>query len=162
VTAGVLRSALHSAVRTAVLLLRHHLHLRRDRVGRVVETERGQLVVFRESICDGVRPGAVTLHVWFHLRGVPAGSYVRPRVFEHLSWVNTPLFAGWEGYRVKLWMVEPRTVNYAGLYSWTTRAEAERYGDYITALLRPLATAGTVGYSVFDEPLEDHLEKRWL
>ena len=87
---------------------------------------------------------------------------MRPRVFEHLSPVNTPLFAGWEGYRVKLWMVEPRTVNYAGLYSWTTRAEAERYGDYITALLRPLSVAGTVGYSVYDEPLEDHLEKRWL
>ena len=43
-------------------------------------------------------------------------------------------------------------MDYAGLYSWTTRAEAERYGDYITALLRPLSTAGTAGYRCSTSP----------
>ena len=58
-------------------------------------------------------------------------------------------------------MVEPLDLGYAGLYSWTTRAEAERYAEYITAVLRPLSVAGTVGFAVFDEPLEAHLAARW-
>jgi hypothetical protein len=160
-SSDVLRGALHSAARTLVLLVRHRLHLRQDRNGRVVETDRGKLVVFRESTCDGVRPGTVTLFVWFHLRGVPKASFVRARVFERLCILNTPLFAGWEGYRVKLWMVEPLDLGYAGLYSWTTRAEAERYGEYITAVLRPLSVSGTVGFEVYDETLEAHLAARW-
>jgi hypothetical protein len=45
--------------------------------------------------------------------------------------------------------------------SRATRAEAERYGEYITAVLRPLSVAGTVGSAVSDETLEEHLAPSW-
>lgn len=119
-------------------------------------------MVFRESSCDG-EPGTtpVTLAVWFHLLGVPRGSRLRRYLFERACLVNTILFAGFTGYRVKLWMVDPRTADYAGLYSWRSVEEAERYARYIVRILSPLSRSRTVGYEVirgtpFDEYLAGH------
>ena len=91
------------------------------------------------------------LAVWFHLKGIPAGSRHRRRLFEHFCIVNTLLFAGFDGYLVKLWMVDPRTSDFAGLYSWRTSEEAEIYARYITTLLRPFSTPGSVGYRLFPD-----------
>jgi hypothetical protein len=115
--------------------------------------------VFRESICDGDSGfGQVTLAVWFHLRGIPQGSRVRRFLFERLCLVNTILFAGFDGYRVKLWMVNPDTADYAGLYSWRSVEEAEVYARYIVGVLSPLSTSESVGYQIFpDIELEDLL-----
>jgi len=72
--------------------------------------------------------------------------------------VNTVLFAGFDGYLVKLWMVNPTTADYAGLYSWSSIEDAERYGRYITAILRPFSRRGSVAYQVLPEwTLEDYL-----
>ncbi len=118
--------------------------------------------MFRESIRDGDSgSGTVTLAVWFHLRGIPAGSRVRRYLFERCCLLNTLLFAGFDGYRVKLWMVNPQTADYAGLYSWHSVEEADTYADYITAILTPLSKPGSVGYRVLpDIRLEDYLEQR--
>jgi hypothetical protein len=100
-------------------------------------------VVFRESSCvrNGyVRP--VTLAVWFQLRAVPRGATVRRWLFERACIINTLLFAGFDGYLVKLWMIDPSSSEYAGLYSWATAESARRYGRYITAVLRPWSVAG--------------------
>jgi uncharacterized protein YndB with AHSA1/START domain len=45
-------------------------------------------------------------------------------------------------------MVNPSTSEYAGLYSWATVAGAQRYGRYITAILRPWSAVGSVGYEI--------------
>jgi hypothetical protein len=145
------------------LLLQGRLHLRHERIGATVRLPNGQeFVVFRESSCDG-EPGTtpVTLAVWFHLLGVPRGSRLRRYLFERACLVNTILFAGFTGYRVKLWMVDPQTVDYAGLYSWRSAEEAEQYARYIVRILSPLSRSGTVGYEVlrgtpFDEYLAGH------
>jgi hypothetical protein len=72
--------------------------------------------------------------------------------------VNTLLFAGFEGYLLKLWMVDPATSDYAGLYSWSSANLAENYGRYITALLAPLSVPGSVGFQVLAESsLEEYL-----
>ncbi len=116
-------------------------------------------VVFRESMCDGdAGPRPVILAVWFHLRGIPAGSRVRRLLFERLCIVNTVLFAGFDGYQVKLWMVDPKTADYAGLYSWRSADEAELYARYITGVLTPLSRGGSVGYQVVPgTTLDDYL-----
>ena len=95
--------------------------------------------------------------VWFHLRAIPAGSRVRRFLFESLCVVNTFLFAGFAGYRVKLWMVNPDTADYAGLYSWHSALEAETYARYIVGVLKPLSTAGSVGYEIFPDVALEHL-----
>ena len=73
---------------------------------------------------------------------------MRRFLFERLCLVNTLLFAGFDGYRVKLWMVDPDTSDYAGLYSWRSAEEAELYARYIVGVLSPVCTAGSVGYQV--------------
>jgi hypothetical protein len=147
-------------VRTVALLAGRHLHLRTSRLGSHVTLPQGaSFEVFRESVCDV--PGAgkpVTLAVWFHLWAIPAGASRRRWLFERLCILNTVLFAGCDGYLVKLWMVDPVTSDYAGLYSWAPADAAERYGRYITAIMRPISSAGSVGYKVFPESsLEDFL-----
>jgi hypothetical protein len=149
----VLRQAAVCAARCARLLVGGRLHLRAARVGSEMRFPDGRaFVVFRESTCD--RPTnrtPVMLTVWFHLRGIPRGARVRRWLFERLCLVNTLLFAGFDGYLVKLWMVNPTTSDYAGLYSWTSAEEAQTYGRYITAVLRPLSRPGSVGFEIFPE-----------
>jgi hypothetical protein len=151
------RSLLLQAVvcvgRTIELLLQRRLHLRRARIGTSIALPDGRtFTVFRESIRDGdAGPEQVNLAVWFHLRGIPAGSRVRRFLFERLCLVNTVLFAGFDGYRVKLWMVDPGTADYAGLYRWHSPGEAEAYARYIVGVLTPLSRAGSVGYQIFPD-----------
>jgi hypothetical protein len=158
---GVLVDACRCAGRVLVLLTRRRLHLRRGNVGASAQLpDRRRFVVFRETTCDrGDLEGSVTLAVWFHLRFVPAGGRLRRFVFERESILNTLLYAGFEGYRVKLWMVDPATSDYAGLYAWSTHESAERYASYITAVLRPLSVAGSVGYEIRTERLDAYLAK---
>jgi hypothetical protein len=141
--------ALLCAKRTFELLLHKKLHLRRERIGAVATLPDGRaFTVFRESIRDDAGPSRTTLAVWFHLRGIPAGSRVRRFLFERLCLANTLLFAGFNGYRVKLWMVDPKTADYAGLYLWRSDEEAEDYGRYIVGILSPLSTRGSIGYQI--------------
>jgi hypothetical protein len=157
---GLASQAVHCMVRTAGLLAGGQLHLRLSRVGSRVALPNGaSFVVFRESYSDA--PGAgtpVVLAVWFHLRAIPPGAEYRRWLFERLCILNTVLFAGFDGYLVKLWMVDPATSDYAGLYSWASAQSAERYGRYITAILQPLSSPRSVGFQVVpDSSFENYL-----
>jgi hypothetical protein len=156
----VLGQAVACVARTVWLLCTRRLHLRSDRVGRRVRLPDGrEYEVFRESTCDqSHHDGAACLMVWFRLRSIPPGARIRRRLFERLCIVNTVLFAGFDGYLVKLWMVNPETSDYAGLYAWSNAAEAESYARYITAVLRPLSVRGSVGSQVVEgSALDDYV-----
>jgi hypothetical protein len=116
-------------------------------------------VVFRESTCDEPTSDAeVALAAWFRLRAIPPGAHVRRWLFERLCILNTVLFAGFDGYLVKLWMVDPATSDYAGLCAWNSAAGAETYARYIAAILRPLSERGSVGYQIVsDQTLNSYL-----
>jgi hypothetical protein len=158
-TGRVLAAAGRCAGRVVVLVLRRRLHIRRGNVGAAAELPDGhRYVVFRETTCGhGELEGTVTLAVWFHLRFVPSGARLRRAAFERESILNTVLYAGFDGYRVKLWMVDPRSCDYAGLYAWSTSELAERYARYITAVLRPLSVPGSVGFEICSDRLDDYL-----
>jgi hypothetical protein len=157
---AVVRQMAACAVRVVVLLLDRRLHRHPEAVGSVAHLPDGRrFVLFRKTSCeqdDDSHP--VVLAVWFHLRWVPARARVRRYLFERESILNTILYAGFDGYLVKLWMVDPETSDYAGLYQWNGYPAAERYARYITAVLRPLSTPGSVGYELVDGVrLDDHL-----
>src|SRR5205807_4823333 len=119
-TPTVVGDAFRCAARVGRLLVGRRLHLRRARIGmRASLPDERTYVVFRESCCDAPPPRQpVTVAVWFHLRAIPPGARVRRWLFERLCILNTVLFAGFEGFLVKLWMVNPNTSDYAGLYAW--------------------------------------------
>ena len=143
-------------MRTLRLIATGKLHRICHRAGDQVSLADGRrFVVFRATSCSASEGVAdddenMSLEVWFHLRFVPSHARVRRFLFERESILNTLLFAGFPGYMTKLWMVDPVTNDYAGLYSWSGRRNAERYATYITTLLGPLSTPGSVGHRLIE------------
>jgi hypothetical protein len=147
----IIVQAVRCAMRVVALLFGRRLHLHRQRVGATVALPDGRgYEVFRVTSCDANADAPVMLAVWFRLRAIPPGARVRRWLFERACIVNTMLFAGCAGYLVKLWMVDPETSDYAGLYSWRSAPEAARYGRYITGILRPWCVHDSVGFEVFE------------
>ena len=147
-----LRLALHCVRRVIGLLARHELHLHHDRLGETVHTPDGRpFVVYRESSCSEPCDGEpITMAMWFHLRWMPPGARLRAYLFERESIFNTILYAGFEGYRTKLWTFNHATNDYAGFYTWRGRDEAERYARYAMAMLGPISVPGSLGYAITD------------
>ena len=141
------------------LLAARRLYISNELRGTAAQLPDGRrYIVFRDTSCDPCDSSTgITLGVWFHLRAIPRGASLRRWLFERACIVNTLLYAGFAGYRRKLWMVDPNTSDYAGLYSWTTAESAARYGEYITALIEPWCPAGSVGFEVRDVPFDVYL-----
>jgi hypothetical protein len=137
------------AARACRLLAARRLHVDRTWAATTVTLPDGRTFrTFRQTSCDVPEPdGAehVVLVVWFRLHGVPPRARVRRWLFERESILNTVLYAGMPGFRTKLWMVDPVTSDYAGVYEWSGQKAAETYVRYITSVLRPLSRRDTVG-----------------
>lgn len=125
-----------------------------------------RFVVYRETVREaGANPagsdGAV-LAFRFHLRLVPRPT--RPlavRVFEPLSVVTTPFFAGLEGFRTKLWLFDHGTGDYMGVYQWASAGEAEAYARALRRLMDRLSVPGSVSYEVVeDAALDEYVRAR--
>jgi hypothetical protein len=160
------RLAAHCLGRVATLLWRGQLHLHLERIGDTVETDDGRpFVIYRDSSSGETGPGApddgalLAVTMWFRLRWVPPGARVRAFLFERESILNTLLYAGFEGYRTKLWTADHRTNDYAGFYTWGGREEAERYLAYAMTMLRPLSVPGTLGGAIHEGPLPAWAER---
>jgi hypothetical protein len=61
-----------------------------------------------------------------------------------LSILTTPFWSGFDGFGTKLWMVDPRTHSYAGIYEWGGSTEAQRYLGVLLPILRAVSTKGSV------------------
>jgi hypothetical protein len=135
------------------------LRLRRARRGTAYDLgSRGTFVVFRETVSSGSTTSEppVVLVVGFRLR-VIGSSPAAHRLFQRCCILTTPFWSGFAGFRVKLWMVDPETKNYLGIYEWYGREQAHAYVDALVRVLRPLCVPGSVWYEIHDEPFEQFL-----
>jgi hypothetical protein len=102
--------------------------------------------VFRETLRRGAAtPDPAVLVIGFRL--APLGR--RPRLhaaFRRECVVHTPLFAGFPGFRSKLWVTDERTGVYRGIYEWQDAAAARRYAQRMVGLLAPFSTPGTARF----------------
>ena len=73
---------------------------------------------------------------------------LRHLVFRRACIVTTPLFAGISGFRSKLWMVDPVTGDFAGLYEWDDAPSAQAYGEGLCRVLRLVSVPGTVSHEL--------------
>jgi len=64
--------------------------------------------------------------------------------------VTTPFFVGLPGFRSKLWMVDPATGDFAGLYEWDDATTARAYAEGLSRVLRLLSAPGSVGYELVE------------
>lgn len=145
VCAAFARSAWH----TAVLGARRWLRLSPEHVGlwlHFADGTRGR--VYRETVNRGPRHSQPSLLVVaFRLRGV-GHSRVAHRLFRAESLLNTPLFAGFPGFRSKLWLTDPVSAIYRGVYEWDGPEQATAYAQTLVKLLALVSVPGSVTFHV--------------
>lgn len=138
------------------------LRLRRDRVDALYRIEQGGTYrVFRETVSDdGTPERSAVLVVGFRLRVVRSNALLH-WIFQRACILTTPFWSGFRGFRVKLWMVDPQSKSYLGIYDWAGEVNARTYADTLVRVLRPLSTPGSVWYELYpDQELEAFLRPR--
>ena len=104
--------------------------------------------VFRETRTVGVpTEDPVVLVIGFRLAplddvGLMHGAFLRECL------IHTPLFAGYPGFRSKLWLEDPHTRIYRGVYEWDGPSAAEHYARRMVGLLRPFSSHGTARFHI--------------
>jgi hypothetical protein len=104
--------------------------------------------VFRETVRRGTdtrRPALLVVR--FRLR-LARRSALLHACFRVESVLHTPLFAGFPGFRSKLWLTDQRTGVYRGVYEWDGADRARRYAVVLSALLRRISEVGSVDFHV--------------
>jgi hypothetical protein len=143
-------SAFAQSVRvTGRLLTRRQLRQPSGNVGRELAFADGTTSrVFRETVQVGA-PTAdpALLVVRFQLRAI-SHSLTLHALFRIESTANTPLFAGFPGFRSKLWATDLQTGVYRGIYQWDGAERATYYAATLVRLLRPVCLPGSVDFHV--------------
>lgn len=137
-----------SSVRRFLALVRQG-NLRRppERLGQTFRVDDGLCYrIFRETVSDAAPDGSpAVLVIGFQLKLIRA--FRLPHwVFQRCCLLTTPFWSGLPGFAVKLWMIDPETKRYLGIYDWRGAEHAQRYVDALTQVLRPLSTTGSVWY----------------
>jgi hypothetical protein len=162
---GVHRSGPHlvlsSVAAFPALAARRELRLESERLGRSYRLCDGHSYrVFRETVRplpDGPR---TVIEVGFRLKLVRSAT-VPHWLFQRACICTTPFWSGFEGFGTKLWMVDPHTRSYAGIYEWSTPAAAHTYLDVLLPVLRALSVSGSVFSEVHpDTELAGFLRER--
>ena len=138
-----------SAATTMVLLARHQLRLPKEHAGRELWfADRTTSRVYRETTRVGVSTTSpALLVVRFQLRVIGNSRWLHA-LFRAESILNTPLFAGFPGFRSKLWATDLRTGFYRGVYEWDGAELATSYATTLCGLLRLLSVPGSVSFHV--------------
>ncbi len=78
------------------------------------------------------------------------GNHLLHAAFRRECVLHTPLFAGFPGFRSKLWIDDVETGVYRGIYEWHTGDLARHYAARMVALLAPFSNAETARYQVVE------------
>jgi hypothetical protein len=146
---GVLYAYASCAAVALWLLARRELPLPRRHVDlRLTFADGTCSRVYRET----VRRGAPTsnpslLVVQFQLR-LLGRNPVLHALFRLESLANTLLFAGFPGFRSKLWLTDERTWVYRGVYEWDDPQLATEYATTLSALLHLVCRPDSVCFHV--------------
>lgn len=154
--------AARSCARFVPLAASRTLRLRLDRLGQAYRIDQGgAYAVFRETVSRADPPvHPAVLVVGFRLRGIRDWPWPH-WLFQRLCILTSPFWSGFRGFRVKLWMVDPATRNYLGIYDWEGAAPARTYLAALTRVLRPLSVPGSVFATLIpDQALETYLQPR--
>ena len=146
---GTVGAFAHSAIATGRLMATGRLASPKGFLGQRLGFADGTTsFMFRETaIRDGDPHDPAVLIVQFRLR-VLGRSRLLHALFRHECILHTPLFAGFPGFWSKLWISDPATGTYRGLYEWDGAERAVDYVDHLVRLLTPLSADGSVRYHV--------------
>lgn len=97
----------------------------KGKIGTTITREDGQqFIVFREVVMQSEADRPATpegvFRVWFHTKTSPQGTV-------RLSYLTLFGFMGMPGFRSKLWLRNPDTGEFGGIYEWDTLEDADNY-----------------------------------
>lgn len=99
--------------------------------------------VYRETAVTGPSLEPCLLVVTFRLRLVRGPGHV---LFRWESWLNTPLFVGFPGFRSKLWVAHDEHGRYRGVYEWDGAPSAEHYARSLWRVLELVSEPGSIDF----------------
>lgn len=146
---SVVSTELRCAAVTVALLLRRRLVLPRGEVGRRILFGDGTAsTIYRETLLVGATAAdPVLIVVRFRLRLLGLNRTAHA-LFRAESLLNTPLFAGQPGFCSKLWLTDPTTGFYRGIYEWDGADSALRYCETLRVVLAPFTRRNSFAYQV--------------
>ena len=159
---SIVQLATSSVFRFVRLLRSGNIRNPENRLGNLYQIDQGGTYrIFRETMRTPDDSGSTgVLVVGFRLRLIgsnPACHWI----FQRVCLLTTPFWIGIRGFRVKLWMVEPGTKDYLGIYSWAGADHARRYVEALLRVLRVVSTRDSVWYEQYpEEDLDSFLQER--
>jgi hypothetical protein len=115
--------------------------------------------VFRETAVAKDTSDPTLLVIQFRLAALGSNGVLHA-AFRRECVLHTPLFAGFAGFRSKLWIDDVETGVYRGLYQWQGGDLARHYAARMVALLAPFSNAGTARYQVVERVRRDEFLAR--
>jgi hypothetical protein len=158
------KSGLKTALASTRQYIRHifngRLYLEKSNLGTSYEIMDGRYAIFRETHCKKVQGESVILIIGFRMKLVRR-SRIANWFFQRVCVITTPFWSGLSGFKVKLWMVNPETKEYLGIYDWRGRTQAEAYINYLMPILKFFSVRGSIwNFEItgqnFDQFLHDH------
>lgn len=140
--------ALQSVVKFADMVLRRDLRLVRDRLGAQLRVKESTYSIFRETQKMSTEGETVVLVIGFRLKLIRSSRLLH-YLFQRICIFTTPFWSGLPGFKVKLWMVDPVTKNYLGIYDWRDREQAAAYIGFLLPILRFFSVPGSVWANQF-------------
>src|SRR5690606_34040553 len=140
------------------------LNIGRSHVGRTYRIDEdkmaGTYTVFRQTDSFDGWPGQeAVLIVSFRLKLLGDNGFGH-RLFQRVCILTTPIWSGFRGFRVKLWMVDHDTKNYLGIYKWAGAEDARNYIRYLTRVLNFFSVPGSVHYKIYPTDFGQYLKER--
>lgn len=159
---GVIKPAAKSVAEFSRLAMNGSLRLEKDRLGKLYRIEgKGEYEVFRETMStEKVNQKPVVLVVGFRLKVLRSNQLLH-WLFQRVCIFTTPFWSGFTGFHIKLWMVDPRSKNYLGIYDWYGKSNAANYVNTLEKVLAPLSVPGSVWHQIIKgKPFEQYLHTK--
>ena len=137
------------AISTLGLIARRKLAQPNDLVKSQIEFADGSISrIYRETtLLDLETTPQVMLAVRFRLRFI-GSSRLGHALFRFESLFNTLLFAAHRGFHSKLWLTDPTTDYYRGIYEWEDEVAAIEYAETLRIVLAPWVETGSLTYQI--------------
>jgi hypothetical protein len=156
----VLDQAFQSIISFCKLTLLGSLHTPKSHLWeKYIASDKKIYSVFLETTSDEeYYEKEVTLIVGFRLFIMGSNSFFHA-IFQKLCILDTPVWVGFRGFKKKLWMVDLDSKNYLGIYRYQGIKNAQKYRDYIVAVLKPVSVKGSVWSEIIDMDFKSYTNK---
>lgn len=137
-----------SAVKAMNDIFRGRLSSPDERVGSTVYFDNQEFRVYRETLLEKEgRPEAV-LKIRYRPSQTPFVWRLKNRLMRKVAGLSTPFFAGWPGFRSRLWAVDEAAGEFLDVYEWDSVEAAEDFARELRSMLRSVSEPGSVMYQV--------------